>query len=277
MLTFSESPLSLMPWARVLRRLPPVRRFHASWARADELVFKAIEERRDTGESGGTDVLAMLLQVRREDGSEMSPQELRDELMTALVASHDTTASQLAWAFEQLASGPGVMERIREEAANGAGDEYLTATIDEIMRLRPVQPNGEPRLVKREITIGGVSYPPGVCLLASAVLVHQDPEIYPEPKAFRPERFLGVKPGTYTWLPFGGGRRRCLGASFALQEMKIVLREVAVRFEIAPGGPREHSALRALTFGPTGGATVVLHPRSDASVAGRAALAASAV
>lgn len=273
-LTFSESPLSLMPWARVLRRLPPVRRFHASWARADELVFKEIGGRCAAGESGHTDVLATLLQARREDGSKMSRRELRDELMTTLVASHETTASQLAWAFEQLASAPDVMERLREEAAIGEGDEYLTATINEIMRLRPVQPTGEPRLVKREITIGGVTYPPGVCLLASAFLVHHDPEIYPEPKAFRPERFLGVKPGTYTWLPFGGGRRRCLGAGFALQEMKIVLRDAALRFDIAPGGPREHSARRALTFNPTRGATVILHPRTEAPVPGPAASAA---
>ncbi len=166
----------------------------------------------------------------------MSPQELRDELLTALVAGHETTASQLAWAFERLTREPAVVERLEAELDAGDGDEYLTATIHEILRLRPVLPNAEPRLTKRPVTIGGFEYPAGVSLLASAFLVHHDPEIYPEPYAFRPERFLGHSPGTYTWIPFGGGRRRCLGASFALQEMKIVLGCALRRYRAGAGG-----------------------------------------
>jgi cytochrome P450 len=179
--------------------------------------------------------------------------------MTALVAGHETTASQLAWAFEQLSRFPRAVERLM----NDNDDEYLTATIYEILRLRPVLPNAEPRLTKRPVKIGGFEYPAGVALLASASLVHHDPHIYPEPYAFRPERFLGNSPGTYTWIPFGGGRRRCLGASFALQEMKIVIRAAARRFELAPAGDRpEQTGRRSITFSPVGGASVILKERS---------------
>ncbi len=266
-LRFSESPLSVLPavrrWAQLV---PAMRRFEKVSSATDQLLREVIEERRaelqSEGGSDRDDVLAMLLTARHEDGSPMSEEELRDELLTALVAGHETTASQLAWAFEQLAREPAVVARLAAEADDDESDEYLTATVNEILRRKPVLPNAEPRLTKREITIGGFTYPPGVALLASAYLVHHDPSIYPEPYAFRPERFLGTSPGTYTWIPFGGGRRRCLGASFALQEMKIVLREVVGRFEIVSAAKRrEQTGRRGITFSPTGGATVVLHPR----------------
>jgi len=266
-LSFSESPLSVLP---ALRRLtgwmPSVRQFDALTRRANELMFALVQERRaaeQAGEPLGDDVLAMLLQARHEDGSPMSADELRDELMTALVAGHETTASQLAWGFERLAREPAVVARLSAEVDAGDGDDYLNATINEILRHRPVLPNAEPRLTKRPITIGGFEYPAGVSLLASAFLVHHDPEIYPEPGAFRPERFVGNSPGTYTWIPFGGGRRRCLGASFALQEMKIVLRATFERFALSPASERsERTARRSITFSPSGGATVVLRERS---------------
>ena len=192
----------------------------------------------------------------------MSPQELRDELMTALVAGHETTASQLAWAFVRLAREPGVMQRLTAELDADAEDEYLTAPINEILRLKPVLPNAEPRLVKQPVRIGDFEYAPGVALLASAYLVHHDPAIYPDPDSFRPERFLGNPPGTYTWIPFGGGRRRCLGASFALQEMKIVLAAVLRRYSLsAPAGRPEQTARRSITFSPSRRATVLLHER----------------
>src|SRR5205807_237212 len=143
-----------------------------------------------------------------------------------------------------------------------AGDEYLMATIHEIMRLRPVLPNAEPRLVKEPIEIGGVRYPAGVSLLACGFLVHRDPDIYPEPHAFRPERFVGNPPGTYTWIPFGGGRRRCIGASFAMQEMKVVIRSVLTRCELLPASERpERTGRRSITFSPADGAKVVLRDR----------------
>ena len=208
----------------------------------------------------------------------MSEQELRDELMTLLVAGHETTASELAWAFERLARSPEVVARLTAEIDADAGDEYLTATIHETLRRRPVLPNNAPRLVKQPVTVGGWDYPPGVCLVANAYLVHHDPEIYPDPYAFRPERFLDEQPGTYTWIPFGGGRRRCLGASFALLEMKIVLRAILARCEVIPGteGP-EVSRRRAITVSPRLRATTVLRNRPAVRTNGRPAPAAEPV
>jgi cytochrome P450 len=267
-LEFAESPLSVMPYAQ--KRLGwwgPVKKFKRLSERADELMFAVIDERRESGH-GGDDILAMLLEARHEDGSPMSDQELRDELMTALLAGHETTASQLAWAFERLARDQRVAAKLTAEVDAGESDEYLTATVHEILRLKPVLPNAEPRLTKRPVTIGGFEYPAGVALLASAFLVHHDPEIYPDPYAFRPERFVGVSPGTYTWLPFGGGRRRCLGASFALQEMKIVLRAVFSRLSVEPTtAAAEQTGRRSITFSPRGGATVILRERATVTAA----------
>lgn len=272
-LVFSESPLSVLPALnRVAGWFGPLKRFEQVTQRTDALIFDLIEERRAEGDSGRDDVLAMLLQARHDDDSPMSPQELRDELMTALVAGHETTASQLAWAFERLVREPRVVDRLAQELDAGETDEYLTATINEVLRRKPVLPNAEPRLTKQPVTIGGFEYPAGVALLASAYLVHHDPEIYPDPYAFRPERFLGSAPGTYTWIPFGGGRRRCLGASFALQEMKIVVRAVLNRYELAPASARpEPTGRRSITFSPRGGATVVLRERRSRASARQAA------
>jgi cytochrome P450 len=285
-LSFSESPLSVLPAvATWLGWMPTQRRFNSLMREVDERIFALIDERRRAAEDGagaGEDILATLLAARHEpaepngNGESMSDQELRDELMTALVAGHETTASQLAWALERLSREPEVQNRLRSEIDAGEGDDYLMATIYEILRLRPVLPNAEPRLTKREVEIGGFRYPPGVVLLASAYLVHHDPELYPEPEAFRPERFVGRQPGTYTWIPFGGGRRRCLGASFALEEMKIVLRATLERWELAPGGARaETTRRRSITFSPSGSATVVLRARTSAP-AGTEPLLASA-
>jgi cytochrome P450 len=268
-LTFGESPISVLPAVqRALRWTPSQRRFQDRLARADRLIFGLIEERRSAaagGDAPGDDVLAMLLAARHEDESPMSEQELRDELMTALVAGHETTASQLGWALERLSREPVVQARLTDEIDEGSGDEYLTATINEILRLRPVLPNAEPRLTKTPVKIGGFNYPAGIVLLASAYLVHHDPDIYPEPGVFRPERVIGNPPGTYTWIPFGGGRRRCLGASFALEEMRIVLRAVLQRVRLSPAGPRpETTRRRSITFSPARAATVVLHAREPA-------------
>jgi cytochrome P450 len=239
--------------------------------RADRLIYALIEQRRSETESSehatqGRDVLSMLLAGRHEDGSPMSPVELRDELMTALVAGHETTASQLSWTFERLAREPRVLARLRAELDEGTGEEYLTATINEILRHRPVLPNAEPRLVKEPVEIGGFRYPPGVALLANAYLVHHDPAIYPDPYAFRPERFLEQAPGTYTWIPFGGGRRRCIGASFALLEMRIAIRAVLERFDLCPASATaERTRRRSITISPARGGRVVLRDRDLAA------------
>jgi cytochrome P450 len=283
LLAFSESPLSLLPFAgRVLSGHGRWARFPQLHADVDRQLFALIEQRRaeieehaggESDDDGRADVLGTLLGARHEDGSPMSAQELRDELMTALVAGHETTASQLAWAFERLAREPEVRRRLVDELDKGEGDAYLTATIQEVMRLRPVLAEAEPRVVKRPIEIGGFRYPPGVALIASAYLVHRDPDIYPQPHAFRPERFLekagasGRSPDKYTWIPFGGGRTRCLGASFALLEMKLVLGAVLRACEIAPVHPAaERTRRRSITLSPAGQATVILRNRSGATV-----------
>jgi cytochrome P450 len=270
-LEFAENPISLLPFAqRMLAGRGPMGRLERLREEADKLIFELIDERRREG-GGGPDVLALLLSARHEDGSEMSHAELRDELVTALVAGHETTASQLAWAFEQLAREPRVVKRLTEELDRGEDDAYLTATIHEIMRRRPVLINAEPRLVKQPIRIGGVDYPPGAVLIANAFLVHHDPDIYPDPFAFRPERFLesagGQTPGTYTWLPFGGGRRRCLGASFAMLEMKIVLRAVLeANLLVAVGDQPERPRRRSITISPSRGCEVILRARPNVAV-----------
>lgn len=265
LLSFSEHPLSLLPAVQRLERwVPTIRRFNALIERTDRLIFELVEERRSEAADAEerADVLAMLLAARHEDGSPMSDQEIRDELVTALVAGHETTASQLAWTFERLAREPGPLSRLVEELDLGEGDDYLTATIHEVMRLRPVLPNAEPRLTMQPVEIGGYRYPAGVLLLASAFLVHRDREIYPDPYAFRPERFLDNPPGTYTWIAFGGGRRRCLGASFALQEMRVVIRAVLTRCELRTlDAEAERTRRRSITFSPARGATLVLHDR----------------
>jgi hypothetical protein len=271
-LAFTESPLSVLPpLQRWLGWIPRLRRFNAQLRDTDALIFSLIEQRRAEIAAGGgndrDDILSMLLAARHEDGSPMSDQELRDELMTALVAGHETSASQLAWALERLAREPPARARLIEEIDAGESDEYLSATITEILRLRPVLPNAEPRLTMREVEIGGYRYPPGVVLMASAYLIHHDPEIYPEPRAFRPERFIGASPGTYTWIPFGGGRRRCLGASFAVQEMKVVLRATLRRYDLRSVSNRaETTRRRSITFSPAGQTTVVLSRRAPVAV-----------
>jgi cytochrome P450 len=282
LLAFSENPLSIVPtmqkylgWTRTQQR------FEATMARTDQLIGELITERRaalaggsapaaERGEAGipattpapaGADVLAMLLAARHEDGSEMSQAEIRDELVTALVAGHETTASQLAWLFMRLAREPAATAKLTAElqATGGQGGPYLTAAIQEIQRLHPVVANAEPRAVKQPLTVGGITYPPGVSLLASNFLSGRDPDLYPDPHAYRPERFLEHPPGTYTWTPFGGGRRRCIGAAFAQQEMKIVAAAVLSRFTLTATTPRlERARRRAITLSPVDGATLKL-------------------
>jgi cytochrome P450 len=238
---------------------------------ADELIYEEIRERRSAPDlAERDDVLSLLLQARHEDGSPMTDEELRDELMTLLVAGHETTASSLAWAVERLVRNPRVLERLRDELASG-DDEYVDAVCKETLRLRPIL-----ALVLRRLTepmeIGGRLLPAGVNLAPCIYLVHRRPDVYPEPYAFRPERFIEQPAGTYTWIPFGGGVRRCLGASFALFEMRVVLRELVSRLELraATAGP-ERIARRAITLVPErGGEVVVERVREPARVAAAA-------
>jgi cytochrome P450 len=262
----SQPGLSAPPLQRMLlapRRWP---RFVQLKEETDALLFDLVDERRAEG-ADRDDVLSMLLAARHQDGSEMSPAEIRDELMTLLVAGHETTASELAWAFERLVREPRVAARLRAEVDAGEDDSYLKATIQETLRRRPVLPNVAPRLVMKPIEVGGWEYPTGVSLVGNAYLLHHDPDVYDDPYAFRPERFLEEPPGTYTWIPFGGGRRRCIGASFAQLEMRIVLRAVFERYELAPGGDGpELTRRRSITVSPRRGAETVLLPREPVAL-----------
>ena len=259
LLAFGDKPLSLLPmFQRSFFGRGPFVEFMRLREQVDGHLFELMDERRAAGDTGREDVLATLLEATHEDGSPMSNEEIRDELLTALVAGHETTASSLGFAFAEIARAPGIAEEL------AAGDPaYLEAVINETLRRRPVLPNPEPRLVVKEFETGGYTYPPGVVLIVSALLIHHDPAIYPEPYAFRPERFLDSKPGTYTWLPFGGGRRRCIGASFALLEMRVVLRQAAARFTFRPAAAGAAGVRRRMiTITPADGARVVLSARS---------------
>ncbi len=267
MTKFAMSPISLLPLPeRLGRMIPSVASFLRVRERADEEIQSLIDERRaDPGERD--DVLSMLLLAHHVDGSPMADVELRDELMTLLVAGHETTATELSWAFERLLRNPVALDRLIGEVDAG-GDAYVTATIRETLRRRPVLSIAGPRRVIAEIEVGGRTYGPGCHLVPNAYLVHHDPEIHPEPYAFRPERFLESDPGTYTWIPFGGGRRRCLGASFAMLEMDIVLRAVLSRMEVGVGGDGrlEANRRRMITVVPGRGAEAVLAERRRAPV-----------
>jgi cytochrome P450 family 135 len=255
-----SDPKQLLPVVAVgprrVRRLPWVRR---AMDRVDALIRREIAaRRRATDLDQRDDILSMLIGARHEDGSPMSDDEMRDELLTLLAAGHETTATSLAWAVERLARHPEKLGRLRAEVRAGEDDAYLTATIQETLRLRPVISIVLRRLTE-PVEIGGYELPAGVSVVPSIYLAHRNPKVYPEPQAFRPERFLETPPGTYTWIPFGGGVRRCLGAAFAQFEMAVVLRELVKRHEIRPADWRpERIYRRAITETPRRNARVVL-------------------
>jgi cytochrome P450 family 135 len=241
-----------------LRRFPPFRR---NIERIDRLLFEEISSRRGASDlAEREDILSLLLQATHEDGRPMGDRELRDELMTLLVAGHETTATELSWAIELLARHPSELERLEADVAGGDGT-YLDAVIKETLRLRPVIALVLRKLVE-PMEIGGRLLPAGVSVAPSIYLVHRRPEIYPEPERFRPERFLERPAGTYTWIPFGGGVRRCLGGAFAEFEMSVVLRELVARRSLQPAGREpEHPVRSTITNVPNRGAEVVAVPR----------------
>ena len=211
----------------------------------DKLIFEEITRRRAAEDlPAREDVLSMLLLARDEEGGALTDQEVRDELVTLLVAGHETTATGLAWAFELLLRNPEVLERLKASLAKGE-DEYLEAVVKETLRLRTVVP-GVGRVVRGEpFELGDYVIPPGVEINPSITAIHRRADCYPEPAEFRPERFIGEgAPDTYTWLPFGGSTRRCLGASFATFEMQVVIRRVLERTRLEPATLRPEKRLR---------------------------------
>jgi cytochrome P450 len=222
----------------------------------DALIAQVIAgHRRRDDLADRDDVLSMLLLATHEDGTPMDDVELRDELLTLLVAGHETTATALAWAVERLVRHPQALDRLTEEVRAGE-DEYVDAVIRETLRLRPVLPFVGRRLTEPQ-TIAGRDLPAGSRVAPSIHLVHRREDLYPEPAAFRPERWLGVRPNPYTFFPFGGGVRRCLGASFAETEMRAVLGAVVANVRLEPVRPEsERVGRRVITLVPASGATV---------------------
>ena len=238
-----------------LARFGPFQRFIG---RVDAQIYDEIARRRQAPDlAQRDDILSLLLAARHGDGTPMSDRELRDELMTLLVAGHETTANALAWAVERLVHNPDKLERLTAEVMSGE-TAYLDAVIAETLRLRPVISIVGRRLAE-PIELGGWSIPAGVTLAPSVFLVHRRPDVYPRPERFEPERFLDKPPGTYSWIPFGGGVRRCLGGSFAQFEMRAVLTELVRRRRLAPARPEpERVFRRAITETPRRDAEVVI-------------------
>ncbi|MCW3017102.1 MAG: cytochrome, partial [Solirubrobacterales bacterium] len=267
----ASKPQNMLPvLQRDLGPRSPWGRFVRIRARALGLISEEITRRRTAADGDHGDVLGMLLGATEEDGTPMPDLDIRDELMTLLVAGHETTASPLAWTCERLVRTPDVLARV-QVAVDTGDDKYLVATIQEALRCRPVLMFAQPRHVSRPITVGGFDYQPGCALTANVHLVHHDPKIYPDPHAFRPERFLDEGPGTFTWLPFGGGRRRCLGQAFAMLEMRVVLSALLASTDLAvapdAAGADERRLRRHITVSPARGARVVLQARTRAAAA----------
>ncbi|MFZ0041228.1 MAG: cytochrome P450 [Solirubrobacteraceae bacterium] len=258
LLAASTSPLYQLIELRNAGRREPRGLLARLLAIADRHMYAVISERRAQGE-GGDDVLSLLLAARDEEGQPLTDQELRDELMSLVLAGHETTANSLAWGFERLLRTPSAYDRLRELVRGPEGGaEYIEATIHEAMRNRPVIPMIV-RLVKRPWRFGDYVVPASTPVAVSIIALHHREDVYPGARQFRPERFLGKKPGTYTWLPFGGGIRRCLGASLAMAEQRVVLEAIARRTDlVAPDSTPEAPRMRNVTMIPRKGAQVVV-------------------
>jgi cytochrome P450 len=254
----TRPPMFLLPVVlgpERLSRLGPFQRLHGQ---VDELIYAEIAERRRAPDlAEREDILSMLLSARHDDGSPMTEREIRDELLTLLVAGHETTATALSWAVERLTRHPDKLARLGEEVRAGKKG-YLEAVVTETLRLRPVI-SLVARYLREPAEIGGWRLPAGVTVAPSIYLVHRRPDVYPDPESFAPERFLENSPGTYSWIPFGGGVRRCIGGSFAHFEMQVVLAELVRRRTVEPARTQGEAVYRrAITETPRHDAEVVL-------------------
>jgi cytochrome P450 len=228
----------------------PLARLQALRQEIDAMLEEEIAARRADPRE---DILSLLIEARFEDGEPMADAEIRDQLMTLLLAGHETTATGLAWTFDLLLRHPHVLERLVAEP----DESYLRAVVAESLRLRPVVPLAGRRL-SEDLRVDGHVLPPGTDVTPAIWLAHTRPDRYPEPYAFRPERFLDDAPATYAWIPFGGGVRRCLGAAFAEMEMRVALSEILARRTLRPASPSaERVARRNVTFSPRGGTLVI--------------------
>jgi cytochrome P450 family 135 len=255
-----DSPFTLMPWfRRELAGGSPYARLMKVIDEVDGILYETIEERRaDPMTQLRDDTLSLLLRAEHEDGSPLSDEEIRDEVLTMIMAGYETTTSGCAWALERLLRSPEKLELLTAEIEAAQAEAYLDAVVKETLRVRPVVPVVARHLAEA-IELDGYLIPAGSTVMVSIYLVHHDPETYPEPKEFRPERFLDGTPEGAAWIPFGGGVRRCIGARFAELEMKVVLTQVLATARLRASGRSEEGAKRKrFTLAPEGGAAAVV-------------------
>lgn len=253
------SLLVMAPWIhKDLGRFSPWGRFVRYRRQFDSIVDNLIAKSlADPHLAERTDILAMLLQSKYDDGSPMSRDQIADQLLTLLVAGHETTAATLSWAIERIRRHPLLLEDLTREARSG-GTELLAATITEVQRTRPVIV-GAVRFVKKPFQLGDWLLRPGTVVTVDALTMHHDPALFPDPQRFEPRRFIGQTPGTYSWIPFGGGRRRCVGAAFAQQEMQSVLGTILRCCDlVATSGKAERPRYRGVAFHPNRGGRVLI-------------------
>ncbi|HUO36341.1 MAG TPA: cytochrome P450 [Mycobacterium sp.] len=267
------------PWVTLGSRmatLPKPKRSYgrySPWGRLDEwrrqydvIIDKLVEaERADPNFADRTDVLALMLRSTYEDGTVMSRKDIGDELLTLLAAGHETTGATLAWAFERVSRHPKLLESLVEEvdsAGDDGGNELRQATILEVQRARTVIDFAGRRVGVPVFQIGEWAVPRGTSLLVSIAQIHDDPDVFPDPDRFDPQRFIGGKPSAFAWIPFGGGTRRCVGAAFANMEMDVVLRTVLQHFTIATtDAPGEKWHARGVAYTPKDGGRIVVRRR----------------
>jgi cytochrome P450 family 135 len=253
-------PLTVIGWTHPrLARLGPFRRNRDNLTAVDDLLYAEIADRRAAGDlSARGDVLSRLLTAA---GGDLTDLEVRDQMITLLLAGHETTATALAWSFHELARRPDVQRRA-QQAADDGDDDYLQAVAKEAMRRRPVIQNVA-RMLTEPTEVAGYRLPAGAVVAPSISLVHNDSTLHDEPSDFRPERFVGKQPEAGTWIPFGGGVRRCLGAGFSLQEAAAVLRAVLTRYDLSAERARpEFPKPRNITLVPARGARIIATRRS---------------
>ena len=240
------------PWGRL-----------AEWRRQYDLIIDKLiaAERADPNFADRTDVLALMLRSTYDDGSSMSRKDIGDELLTLLAAGHETTAATLAWAFERLSRHPDVLATLVAEADDG-GDELRQAAILEVQRARTVIDFAARRVYPPTFQLGEWVLPRGDSIIVSIAQIHDDPDVYPDPERFDPQRYIGSKPSTFAWIPFGGGARRCVGAAFANMEMDVVLRTVLRHFTIeTTTAPGERWHCRGVAYTPKDGGRIVVRRR----------------
>src|SRR4051794_26504150 len=255
-----DSPFTLLPWfRRELGGGSPFARLMKVIDEVDAILYETIGERRaDPMTQLRDDTLSLLLRAEHEDGSPLTDQEIRDEVLTMLMAGYETTTSGAAWALERLLRSSEKLERLTSEIEAADDDSYLDAGVKETLRVRPVVPVVA-RHLSEAISLDGYVIPAGSTVMVSIYLVHSDEETYPEPTEFIPERFLGGTPEGATWIPFGGGVRRCIGARFAELEIKVVLTQILATAELRAVGRSDASPKRKrFTLAPEGGAAAVV-------------------